>query len=130
MKTLEDKLDKLIVDVQSSDKEGIPLKLFIAKKILEANDIVSKYFLDFRKKHKKKKNKDKNIIVEEKIIIKDKDPKEKIIIEDKKPKDKKKEKNGRKEKKERVVEEVSNLSLGRLSSLLKEVDDFNLENNN
>lgn len=123
MKTIEESLDILASEVMNSNKTGIPLKLFISKKILEANDTVSKYFLNFRKKNKKKKK--KNIIVEEKIIIKDKEQKD-----NKKEKKEKKGEKEKKEKKERVVEEVSNLSLGRLSSLLKEVDDFNLENNN
>jgi len=114
MKTIDEKLDKLTEEVFNSNKKGVPLKLFIGEKIIESNDLVYKFFLQFRKNHTKKKKKKK----EEK--------EQQIVIKRKNEKDLKKKKV---EKKEEYTTGVSDLSLGRLSHLLKEVEEYNLENN-
>ena len=115
MKTIDEKLDKLTEEVFNSNKRGIPLKLFIGEKIIESNDLVYKFFLQFRKNHTKKKKK--------KIIERKEPP---IVIKSKNEKELKKKKV---EKKEEYTTGVSDLSLGRLSHLLKEVEEYNLENN-
>lgn len=119
MKTIDDKLDKLTEEVFNSTKNGVPLKLFIGEKIIESNDLVYKFFQRFRKKHEKKKKKK----IETKEI---KEPLTEIKTKQEKKLKKKKKKV---EKKQEVTTGVTNLSLDRLSDLLKEVDEYNLENN-
>lgn len=118
MKTIDAKLDRLTEEVFNSNKKGVPLKLFIGEKIIESNDIVYKFFQKFRKKHTQKKKK-KVEVKESPIVIKSKNEKE---TESKKKKEKV-------ERKEEYTTGVSDLSLGRLSHLLKEVEEYNLENN-
>lgn len=116
MKTIDEKLDRLTEEVFNSNKKGIPLKLFIGEKIIESNDLVYKFFLQFRKNHTKKKKK-KIVEVKELPVMKSK---EEIKL---KKKIKKVKKN------DEYTTGVSDLSLGRLSHLLKEVEEYNLENN-
>lgn len=120
MKTIDDKLDQLVVDVYNSKDEGASLKLFIGEKIIESNDLVYKYFFKFRKKHEKKKKK---------IKLSEKEVEDKSKGETKLKSKDRNLKTKSSKKKEEYTPGVSNLSLSRLSQLLKDVDDVNLENN-
>ena len=115
MKTIDEKLDNLVLDVYNSKHEGPSLKLFIADKIIESNDLVYKHFLRFRKKHEKKKKKKKINLTQKKV--------------EEKPKEDTKLKETKSKKKENYTSGVSDLSLGRLSKLLSDIDDVNLGNN-